>query len=129
MLSDRFWSKVDKTPTCWNWTGAKTREGYGHLQLDRRYLMAHRVAYEDAKGPIPRDKTLDHLCRNHACVNPDHLEPTDRGENVRRGFVLKTHCKNGHPLTEGNLRSSKDGRWRCLTCHRERMRRVRNGPV
>ena len=26
-------------------------------------------------GPIEDDLQIDHLCRNHACCNPDHLEP------------------------------------------------------
>ena len=27
-LEERFWAKVDKTPTYWNWTGASSRD-YG----------------------------------------------------------------------------------------------------
>lgn len=117
-----FWDKVEKTPTCWNWKGATTGAGYGHVSGDK---MAHRVSYELIKGPIPQDNDLDHLCRNHACVNPDHLEPVTRQENVKRGKALITNCPRGHPLVEGNLRTRKDGHRSCLTCHRERMRRVR----
>lgn len=54
--------------------------------------------YERLAGPIPEGLTLDHLCENKDCVNPDHLDPCDRGENVRRHFRKhpkdwsKSHC-------------------------------------
>ncbi|MDE1854663.1 MAG: HNH endonuclease, partial [Thaumarchaeota archaeon] len=70
---ERFWAKVEKTPTCWNWKGGKLY-GYGYFNLDKaRHQRAHRYAYESLVGPIPKDLALDHLCRNRACVNPDHL--------------------------------------------------------
>lgn len=46
--------------------------------------LAHRVAYEALVGRIPDGLTLDHLCENKRCVNPDHLEPVTRAENLRR---------------------------------------------
>lgn len=45
---------------------------------------AHRWAYEFLVGEIPEGLTLDHLCRNKACVMPDHLEPVTQAENHRR---------------------------------------------
>lgn len=39
---------------------------------------------------------IDHLCRNRSCVNPEHLEPVTRGENIRRGLLAKlTHADVG----------------------------------
>jgi hypothetical protein len=71
--------------------------------------------------------TLDHLCRNKACVNPAHLEPVTNRENVLRGVGLsaenarKTHCKRGHPLSGDNVVVSKGGRKRrCVACERLR---------
>ena len=77
-LADRFWAKVDKSETCWLWTGAKVQSGYGTINLGGRELgnaYAHRLAYEMLVGPIPDGKFLDHKCRNRLCVNPDHLQP------------------------------------------------------
>jgi hypothetical protein len=64
--------------------------------------MAHRVAYELVIGQIPAGLELDHLCRNVVCVNPAHLEPVTRAENMRRRSAAQTHCKHGHEFTPEN---------------------------
>jgi predicted DNA-binding transcriptional regulator AlpA len=85
-VEERFWEKVEPTGFCWEWTAFKDRKGYGRFRVDDRTMQAHRVAYELLVGPIPEGLHLDHLCRNTSCVNPDHLEPVDLAENVRRGY-------------------------------------------
>ena len=70
---------------CWVWQW-KTTNGYGRIRRDG-FSLAHRWYYWRRHGECP--DTLDHLCRNRACVNPDHLEPCGRGENARRGRVAK----------------------------------------
>lgn len=118
---------------CWEWIGPKVGRGYGNIVWrlpgkPRRYRhkVAHRVAYETMRGPIPDGLTLDHLCRNRGCVNPWHLEPVTSRENTLRGIspaavnARLTHCKRGHPLSGDNLRlvqspSGKRGR-SCRTC-------------
>ena len=80
-----FWGQVDKTDSCWLWTGHLDRNGYG--KVGNR--LAHRMAYTMVKGVIPEGLSLDHLCRVHNCVNPDHLEPVTHAENVRRGAAAR----------------------------------------
>lgn len=82
---------IDPDTGCWVWQWTKTRNGYGLMRdgNSKRMYAAHRVFYERAKGPIPEGLQLDHLCRNRACVNPDHLEPVTNTENVRRGLRPK----------------------------------------
>jgi hypothetical protein len=82
----RFLSKVLKHPDgCWEWTAGRSGgPGYGAFSLGQRKVGAHRWSYENFVGPIPEGLELDHLCRNPGCVNPDHLEPVTRSENIRR---------------------------------------------
>ena len=70
---------------CWEWRGARNSSGYGSVTNGRGgSALAHRVAYETLVGPIPDGLTIDHLCRNKACLNAGHMEPVTREENSRR---------------------------------------------
>lgn len=80
---DRFWVQVD-VGLCWEWTGAQD-QGYGLFSFEGRPVRAHRWLWELLVELIPAGLQLDHLCRNHSCVNPDHLEPVTQAENIRRG--------------------------------------------
>lgn len=131
-LMDRLVAKFTVGDGCWEWTGARNNTGYSVFRADGRNVTAHRFVYEWLVGPAPED--LDHLCRNRACVRPDHLEPVSRRENLLRGGTLtaqnaaKTHCPQGHPLVEPNLCGGMRGR-KCKTCknkaERERQKRLR----
>lgn len=82
----RLWSKVDASGDCWEWIGGLTQTGYAKLKVNSKTRLGHRLVWELLVGPIPDGLTLDHLCRNRACVNPDHLEPVSVAVNVMRGY-------------------------------------------
>lgn len=121
--------RVDESG-CWVATVPMSPAGYGYIFRDGTKKPLHRVAWEELRGPIPDGMELDHLCRNRACCNPDHLEPVSHAENVRRGIagevnrermLARTTCKNGHPWDSENTKQT--GRQRkCRTCEREQQR-------
>jgi len=141
-LHDRFMSKVEFDPNggCWLWAGPNDGgRGYGRFmareQLGER--QAHRAAYALFCEPIPHGLEIDHLCSVPACVNPAHLEPVTRQENMRRapkhGLKLggiangernkrKTHCPQGHEYAV-TASVSPEGWKRCKVCNAAKTRR------
>ena len=121
----RFWEKVSKTDTCWLWTGSEATNGYGQFSVGGRLMAAHRWAYEQSVGSVPDGLDLDHLCNVRLCVNPGHLEPVTRKENVLRAhrrLGSDEHCRNGHPRTPENVHTRPDGSRYCRECKRIRDR-------
>jgi len=112
---------------CWVWQGAKDK-GYGKVRVGSKILGVHRVAYEAIIGPIPVGLEIDHLCRNHGCYNPEHLEPVTHKENLRRGNThgKETHCPQGHSYSGSNLMTGRQKRHsiyrRCKICHATQQR-------
>ena len=136
-VEDRFYQKVHPEPNtgCWIWGGGLAYLDYGTFFYEGRLQPAHRVSYMLERGTIPEGLHVDHLCRNHWCVNPDHLEPVTRSENSIRGIgpaitkarhEAKTHCVKGHERSGDNLRIyvSPSGRtYRiCVQCRLEQDR-------
>ncbi len=126
-VQERFERYVERTDTCWIWTGGRDRLGYGYFAVStQRRDMAHRVAYELFVGPIPEGLVLDHFCCNPSCVNPEHLEAVTQGTNVIRSpisasgrNVRKIACPKGHAYDK----LTRDGLRRCSVCDRESERR------
>lgn len=82
---ERFIKQISITASgCWNWTGVLDRDGYAQYHRNRKAKIAHRISYEWHKGKIPFGLTIDHLCKNKCCVNPEHLEAVSIQENGRR---------------------------------------------
>jgi hypothetical protein len=127
---DRFWAKVE-VGLCWEWTAATNGCGYGWFRFEGRGRLAHRLAWEILVGPIPEGYDIDHLCRNTLCVNPDHLEPVTRSENLKRGHLpggsankAKAHCLRGHPFDAANTYVHR-GKRHCKACQRRRNQEIR----
>ena len=134
---ERFIEKVEiveeSAGGCWLWRGWTNTNGYGLFHNGMRDVMAHRWAYELYVGPIPEGLQLDHLCRVHNCVNPEHLEAVTCQTNILRGNSpqainsRKTHCLRGHPFAGKNLYVAPNGWRQCRACKQIRKDRSVEG--
>jgi hypothetical protein len=132
----RFFEKrLAPVGDCWEWTGAQhlSAKGggpYGRACIGGRggeWWYAHRLSWELHRGSIPDGLTIDHLCRNTLCVNPDHLEPVpNRINSLRHG----THYRASNPLCpEGHdewiyRNTARQGRY-CAECNRTRKKETK----
>lgn len=126
-LMERFEAKYIPEPMsgCWLWEAVVNNSGYGFIHKTGNPVKAgaHRVSWELHRGPIPDGWDVDHTCRNRFCVNPDHLEPKTRLDNLACGQTLvaiqvsRAHCQAGHPYDDNT--SVYRGKRRCRDCARQ----------
>lgn len=125
------------TSLCWISNRAIQHKGYTKMGLCGQTLLTHRVAYEAFVGPIPDGLQIDHLCKQTACCNPEHLEAVTCRENLLRGDTLTaaeaamTHCKRGHPFDEANTyrRADRPNTRGCLACRNSWRTRVAGAQI
>lgn len=88
LLSGPMWLVDDLG--CWIWQRSKQNTfrpqvvTWDKTTKTRKHHLAHRWLYEQHVGPIPSGMDLDHLCCRPECVNPAHMEPVTKAENIAR---------------------------------------------
>lgn len=101
---------------CHLWTGQKHKQGYGLLSVEGRLVLAHRVAYAIANGPIPDDRDVLHRCDTPACVNAEHLFLGDHDANM------------ADMASKGRGRTRRGVHHRCAKLDPDKVRAIRADP-
>lgn len=125
----------NKATGCWEWRGARTKSGYGQIQVTGVGVrLAHRLSHAIASGRDPVGRLVLHSCDNPPCVNPQHLRDGTHSENMRDAIsrgrktrVPQTHCHAGHEFTAENTRLDGRGARVCRECKRLTNRRLYPG--
>lgn len=113
-IEDRLWSRVNKTETCWLWTGPVDSWGYGLLKMSGKSLRAHRVSYELSHAPIPDGLMIDHVCHTPRCVRPNHLRLATAKQNSENMQSARRNSKSG---VRGVTRKTDCDRWKAQVRH------------
>lgn len=108
MLEQRFWSKVNRKgeDDCWEWVGAgaRTKHGYGRINVNGKMCQVTHVAWELTYGePVPAGLVVRQTCDNHVCVNPRHLVVGTRSDSVTNAIAkgrLKVKVREGRKFSD-----------------------------
>lgn len=95
----------NKTP-CVETHWRKNSKGYGMAYVKGERIEAHRLAWREHHGDIPKGMLVRHLCHNPSCVNIDHLALGTHKDNRQddkdagRSWALKGEDSVTGKLTE-----------------------------
>lgn len=87
----KFWTKVNKTSSCWLWVGCKNKQGYGQFRVRPKAYLSHRFSWLIHNGAIPDKQYVCHSCDTPACINPDHLFLGSQTDNMQDMFLKGRH--------------------------------------
>jgi hypothetical protein len=94
-VEERFLKHVDKTDTCWNWTGSTSgSKRYGKFHLDGKVSASHRISmYLWKNFDLADSQSIHHICSNTLCVNPEHLRAVTTLDNMIEMMERKHYIK------------------------------------
>lgn len=106
----RFWGYVNKTDSCWFWTGGKLANGYGSFFVGipsrmSGHIAAHRFSWNLKNKKVEKGEYLRHECGEISCVNPAHL-------SIKKDFKTRKHCVDCNE----DLLNWRRGDERCRRC-------------
>lgn len=85
---------------CISGIGAVNGSGYCHTWRNGKRIGAHRNAYIEVNGEIPKGMHVMHICDNPKCINPNHLKLGTRSDNMKDCVSKGRHVSPMRKLTD-----------------------------
>jgi hypothetical protein len=79
-------TRVDEATGCRLAVRARP-DGYKQVRVNGKAVLIHRLAFEQAYGPIAPGMNINHRCDTPSCCNPEHLYPGTQKDNLREMFA------------------------------------------
>lgn len=126
VLDERFWSKVEKTDTCWLWkrcaAGSYPQFTYDYTPEGADiYEKAHRLSWLVHFGGIPDDFNVVHKCLDKRCVRPEHLELAPKWKQTEKALEAQTRPSRERDMKRfmEKVTEVKSGCWLWRTAARQ----------
>lgn len=93
-LSDAL-ARTRASGTCMIWQGNVKSNGYARTGVRGVRVSLHRWVYEQANGPIPEGRVIDHVCGRRSCINPKHLRSITQKQNTEHRVTSRIKASSG----------------------------------
>ena len=97
-IKDRFLKKVDQSEAhtkCHIWLASKNKTGHGMFSVMGKTIPASRYSFMMYKGEVANHEVVTQTCFNPSCVNPEHLELSDKRRLSKRISVNPAQLESG----------------------------------
>ena len=97
-IKDRFLKKVDQSEshtTCHIWLASKNTTGHGMFSVVGKTIPASRYSFMMHNGNVADHEVVTQTCFNPSCVNPEHLELSDKRRLSKRISVNPAQLETG----------------------------------
>ena len=97
-IKDRFLKKVDQSEEhtkCHIWLASKNKTGHGMFSVMGKTIPASRYSFMMYKGEVADHEVVTQTCFNPSCVNPEHLELSDKRRLSKRISVNPAQLESG----------------------------------
>ena len=97
-IKERFLKKVDRSETntnCHIWLASKNRTGHGMFSVLGKTIPASRYAFMMFRGQVASHEVITQNCFNPSCVNPKHLELSNKRKLSKRISVNPAQLVTG----------------------------------
>ena len=97
-IKDRFLKKVDQSEAhtkCHIWLASKNKTGHGMFSVMGKTIPASRYSFMMYKGEVANHEVVTQTCFNPSCVNPEHLELSNKRRLSKRISVNPAQLESG----------------------------------